>query len=276
MIEHYLIAPRWPLLGIAAIVMILVMLPRSRATPWQLARELAIVVPAYVIYFFVRGMVEGREAEAFARATDIIQLERTLGIFWEVDLQWRILREGFLVDMANWIYMWAHWPVILPTAIWLFMLHRDEYKIYRNAFLISGAIALVVYATLPVAPPRLLDAWGFVDTVADHSGALQVMQPAAATNQYAAMPSLHFGWNLLAAIAIFRHTQNVWFKAAAVIMPIVMFSSIVFTGNHFIIDGLAGATVALIALAAALTLRSYFRSREESAKEASGTARAAA
>jgi hypothetical protein len=224
----------------------------------ELWREGFIVVSAYFCYFMVSGFVAGREFDAFNRAADLISLERGLGIFWEVDLQGWVSNVGLLVNLANWVYVWGHWPVIIFVAVWLFLRHRDDYYVYRNAFLISGAVGLVIFSTLPVAPPRFMPAWGFVDTAnAYHSG------PSAAllVNEYAAMPSLHFGWNLLVGTAIVRNGEWLWFKATGAILPPAMFLSIVLTGNHYIIDGIAGGAVCLLALAAATKLRDRLQER---------------
>jgi membrane-associated phospholipid phosphatase len=62
------------------------------------------------------------------------------------------------------------------------------------------------------------------------------------------------GWNLLLGLAVFWTSRNLLLRAFAVVMPIAMFLSTVVTGNHFIIDGLAGSVVALIGLILALAL----------------------
>ncbi len=246
---------RWPLIGAGVLIFLVVQWLRGTSTTArQLTGEMLIVVPAYFFYFLVRGFVEGREAQAFHTAIDIIELEQALGIFWEPMLQEHILHIDLVVTLANWTYIWGHWPVIVFVAIWLFMLHREEYSVYRNAFLISGAVGLIVFVSLPVAPPRFMDAWGFVDTVAERSEAYRVLQPPAFVNQYAAMPSLHFGWNLLVGIAVFRHSSHIIGKIFGVALPVLMFASIVLTANHYIIDGLAGGSLALVGLFVALML----------------------
>lgn len=254
---------RWPLIGAGVLIFLVAQWLRgtSTTTARQLTGEMLIVVPAYFLYFLVRGFVEGREAQAFHTAIDIIELEQALGIFWEPMLQQHILHIDLVVTLANWTYIWGHWPVIVFVAIWLFMLHREEYSVYRNAFLISGAIGLIVFVSLPVAPPRFMDAWGFVDTVAERSDAYRILQPPAFVNQYAAMPSLHFGWNLLVGIAIYRHSSHVIGKIFGVALPVIMFASIVLTANHYIIDGLAGGSLALVGLFAALMLHQLSKRR---------------
>ena len=260
-----LLLVRWPLIGLAVLGALWFLFPRTKTTPVQFGFELLILVPAYFAYFLVRKVVEGRVPDAFSNGTKVIELERAIGIFWEPHLQERIINIDLLVNMVNWVYMWGHWPVIALAAVWLFMLHRESYGVYRNAFLISGAIGLVVFALFPVAPPRFMEAWGFVDTLAEHSREYRVLQPPAFVNQYAAMPSLHFGWNLLVGLAIMRHGSSLLLKLFGVFMPVAMFVGIVLTGNHYIIDGLAGGSVALMGLLAAVLLRGLFARRESPA-----------
>jgi membrane-associated phospholipid phosphatase len=252
---------RWPLIGLGTVAFLVLHWTRSsnKTTVLQVLGEILILVPAYFAYFLVRGFVEGKEAAAFHRAVDIIELEQALGIFWEPNLQEHIMRFGWGVNIANWTYIWGHWPVIVFAALWLFLMHRESYSIYRNAFIISGAIGLIIFTTFPTAPPRFMDAWGFVDTVTNRSEAYRVLQPPAFVNQYAAMPSLHFGWNLLVGIAIFRNSTGYIGKAIGVVLPVVMFGSIVLTANHYIIDGIAGGSLAMLGLFAAIWLNRLFQ-----------------
>lgn len=81
------------------------------------------------------------------------------------------------------------------------------YSVFRNAFFISGTIGIIIFVLYPVAPPRLADV-GVVDTVTMYSSSYRVLQPPAFVNQYAAVPSLHFGWDLLMGIALV--TQSRW------------------------------------------------------------------
>ena len=161
-------------------------------TALNVARETAVVALAALLYFFVRGLIDGRESNAFANAVWLISLERRLGVYWEPVLQQWALDTGWLDAVANWVYIWGHWPVIAATLVWLLLRHRPELARYRNAMLISGAIGIVCFVLVPMAPPRFLD--GFVDTVTLDSNAYRVLQPPSLTNQYAAMPSLHVGW----------------------------------------------------------------------------------
>jgi hypothetical protein len=105
----------------------------------------------------------------------------------------------------------------------------------------------VIFTVYPMAPPRFMDAWGFVDTVTLHSHSYRVLQPPSLVNQYAAMPSLHVGWDLLMGIAIARHAAGRmrWIGYA---LPVLMFSAVVLTANHYLADGVVGGLVVLAAL----------------------------
>lgn len=223
--------------------------------PARLAREMVIVVSAYFAYFLVRGSTEGSEAKAIQNAQNVVDFERSLGIYWEPQFQETILNHRALVDAANWAYIWGHWPVIVLVAIWLYANRPATYLTFRNAFMISGAIGLVIFMLFPVAPPRLADL-GLVDTVTEHSRAYRVLQPPALTNQYAAVPSLHFGWNMLVGIVLFREARSWPMRAFGIVMPIAMLFSTFLTANHYFVDAAAGAIVALIGLAIAHALAS--------------------
>jgi hypothetical protein len=244
----------------------------ARSLPWParirgFAREVCLLFPAALLYFLVRGITAPRADEALARSERLIDLERALGIFVERDWQREILQYPSLVDVVNWVYIWAHWPVIASFAIWIWFRDKDGYRTFRNALLISGAIGLVIFALFPIAPPRLVPDWGFVDTVTDRSHSYRVLQPSALTNRYAAMPSLHFGWDLLVGIGLVRYARFPLLRLAGVLLPIAMFASIVLTGNHFVLDGVAGGAVALtgLALATAVTHRERKSARRERA-----------
>ena len=232
-------------------------------SPMQIARsrprlpvlsEVITVVGAYFAYFAVRGATEGDFDRAVEHAELIRRFEGGLGVFVEPRLQAAILDRQWIVDLANWVYVWGHWPVIAGVAIWLYRSHHERYRLVRNAMLISGAIGLVIFTTFPVAPPRLAD-MGLVDTVVQRSNFYRVLQPPALTNQYAAVPSLHFGWNLLIGIAIFRESSRLSGRVIGVLSPVAMFGAVVLTGNHYLIDTVAGGTVALIGLRGAYVLR---------------------
>jgi PAP2 superfamily len=221
---------------------------------WRHVAEVAFIVPAYVAYQFVRAAVHGQASTAFNNATRVIHLEERLGIFREASLQQLILPKAWIVDFFNYLYIWGHLPVIIAVAIWLYMRHRDKYALFRNAFLISGLIALIGFSTMPLAPPRYMPEFGFTDTIV-HAQSYYALQNPKIVNQYAAMPSLHFGWDLLVAIAIGSNVRSRWQRGAVFFLPIIMLGGIVLTANHYFLDAAAGALVGMMGLGIAIGLR---------------------
>ena len=223
----------------------------------KIVRELPLVLFGYFAYFLVRGFTEGSHAQATSNAGKIVDLERSFGFFWEPAIQERIVDQHWIVTLANWMYIWGHWPLIAAVAAWLIIRRPAAYSLFRNAFFISGAIGVVIFVLFPVAPPRLLADIGLVDTVTEHSHAYRVLQPPAFVNQYAAVPSLHFGWDLLIGIALVWHARWLPARIFGAVVPVLMLSAIVLTANHYIFDAMAGGAVALTGLAGALALRTY-------------------
>lgn len=215
-------------------------------------RQVALVGLAIVAYFGVRGLTEGEMHVADRNADQVLRFEQALGMDIERGLQSLLLDHHALVTMANWIYIWAHWPVVIATLVFLALRHRDQYFELRNAMFISGAIGLVIYASFAVTPPRLFAA-DYIDTVTQHSTSYRVFQPPALVNKFAAVPSLHFGWNLLVGLTWYRVGwvlgRRQLARVAAFVMPIAMAFAVVATANHWTFDVVSGAAVALAGLA---------------------------
>jgi hypothetical protein len=234
------------------------------------SRETLVVLLAVFMYFFVRGLMATSVDRAHDHAYALLDLERTLGIAWEADLQrWAHSVPG-LPDVMNSIYIYGHWPVIALTLGWLLWKHPARFRTYRMAMVLSGLIGFAFFALYPMAPPRFLPELGFVDTVMRDTSSYRVLQPPAFTNQYAAMPSLHVGWNLLMGLAIWTGTTNRFWRAFAVLMPVLMYLATILTANHFVLDGVVGAVVALAGLALAHQLST--RGRKDAHEPASAPA----
>jgi hypothetical protein len=214
--------------------------PQELFLGWRdILRELALVGAAALCYFGVRNLTVGSAATAFANADRLQSLERKLSLGHENLLVGRTV----FVTLFNWVYIWGHWPVIIAVGVYLFRSHRQDYRLLRNAMFISGFIGFAFFAFFPVAPPRLVDPH-LIDTVTLHSDAYRALQPPGLTNQYAAFPSLHFGWNLLVGVILWGASTNRLLRLFAVVGPSAMAIAVVATANHFLIDLAGGALVA--------------------------------
>lgn len=219
----------------------------SRGCVRALLTEVALVLSGVLVYFGVRGVTRTDVAEAQENAADIVALQDRLGLDVEAYLQELIDGSWLLMTLLNWVYIWGHWPVIGAMLLWLFLRHPDGYWVVRTTMVISGAVGLVIFALYPVAPPRLAGL-GLVDTVSEYSTAYRVLQPPALVNQYAAMPSLHVGWDLLMGIAMVTWCSRRTWKIVGAIMPLAMVAAVVLTANHYVLDAVAGAALVLASL----------------------------
>lgn len=204
-----------------------------------------------VVYFGVRVVVQDDGARALANAAAILRFEEALHIAWEAPMQRAVLDNVNLIRLFNWVYIWGHWPVLIACMCFLWVRHRHVYRHLRTSMIISGAIGLFVFLSFPVAPPRLAD-MGVSDTIALYDSTYQeVGGRSRFTNQYAAMPSFHFGWNLLAGLCLASTVRRRLLRALIVGLPFLMALAITATGNHYVVDAVAGGALALLGLAVA-------------------------
>jgi PAP2 superfamily len=221
------------------------------------AGELLLVALAFLLYFIVRANVVDRADLALANAREVIDAERALGIFAEPSWQQAILGSGLLVRFFNFVYFWLDFPLIAALGLSMYAFKRPQYTFTRDAILFSGAVALVCYNLLPVAPPRLVPETGLIDTLQSYNNlSYQAQSTEFFVNPYAAMPSLHVGWAVLVSIGVVTAWPgNRLVLALAIAHPIAQSASTVFTGNHFFLDAAGGLAAAALGLAFAVWMQ---------------------
>lgn len=222
---------------------------------WNI-REFIVAATTYLIYMFARKVIL---TDVVVVATDnahkVVEFEQRLSFFWEPGWQsWAIENARWLVVTMNWAYIMTFFPVIALTAVIFYLRDRPRYVFYRNVILTSFVIALLAFIFFPLTPPRMLGPeFGLIDAIAEYGPAIYGgREMAFFYNAYAAMPSLHFGWTILFGI-LFWNTRGPawatpWLKLWGVAYPILTFFAITLTGNHYILDAMGGAAVALLSL----------------------------
>ncbi len=232
-------------------------LPRG----WSdLALQLALFFSVYQGYQVVRGMSEGREAVAFANADRIIEIERSLGLFFEPGLQAAMLEFGWVIDFTNWMYVNSHFIVTTSFLAWLYLFRNDHFYFVRNMFMVAMLLALTGYLLFPTAPPRLVPGEGFVDTIATFTVLEQDSNTVSLlVNKYAAVPSMHIGFASMVAVSALLLVRSRIAKGIWALYPLLVLFVVVVTGNHFWLDGAAGAAVALASATVAHRLLAPWR-----------------
>ena len=206
-------------------------------------REVALLAGAYFAYMFVRKIIiPNVDVVGFENAASLISYEQARGIFLEASWQlWAVDNGGsWLMRTFNYLYIGTYFPIILIAAVIVYLLNRKRYFYYRSLILLTFVAALVIFVSFPLAPPRMLTEFGFIDGIEVYGPSWYSSREAASYyNAYAAMPSLHFSWTFIFAF-LFWNTGPRVLKVIGVLYPTVTFFAIVITGNHYIMDAVVG------------------------------------
>ncbi|KAK6072896.1 integral membrane protein [Seiridium cupressi] len=237
-------------------------------------------------------------------ALQLIALEKRLQIFWEPHIQRAFMQHETMMHWINRIYSYIHIPgtIFFLGFLYFYTITRNRtderqagkdlgekagspagaalYQARRRTMAMCNLLAFIVFTAWPCMPPRLLSddtatgpeaalgrTYGFVDTVHGKGGESSVWTQNKFCNQYAAMPSLHFGYSLMIGLTIAmlplapHHRRQISFRVpgygqvrlpsirriacltAGFTYAFVILIAIVSTANHFILDALAGACV---------------------------------
>jgi hypothetical protein len=170
-------------------------------------------------------------------------------VFSEARLQDLVLNDTALVRFLNGYYLIAHVVVTAAAFVWLYVRHASTYRRFRNVMIVITLTGMAGHLLVPLAPPRMFPHLGFVDTAKTFGpasyGAGSPYKGFA--NQFAAMPSLHFGWALVIAWAVLLATRSRW-RYLVILHPVVTLAAIVLTANHYWLDAVAATVLFAFAL----------------------------
>ena len=237
--------------------------PARRLYWW---REVLYVLAFYGVYTLIRnrGLDPNAHVQAFHNAKRVIGVEKFLHSFHEAWVQHLFYPSAkWFLSFWNVYYGTFHFIVTVIAIVWLFRRDKARYPLWRNTLAFTTGLALIGFAFFPLMPPRLLPnpPYHFVDTLqvvrglwSFDSGTMQKI-----SNQYAAMPSLHFGWSSWCALVLFPLVRRRWVKGLVIVYPFLTLFAIVVTANHYWLDAAGGALV----LAVGFTLGRWFTAAVE-------------
>ncbi|WP_030670285.1 phosphatase PAP2 family protein [Streptomyces rimosus] len=214
---------------------------RSPRTP-RLWFEILLIAVSYWIYSMIRNAVPEQKAQALKNADWIWRAEHTLGIAVEKTVNHAVDSVTWLIVSMNYYYATLHFILTIGVLVWLYRWHPGRYAAARLALFATTGVALLGYYLYPLAPPRLMNGGGFIDTVIVHHtwGSMASGNLASMSNQYAAMPSMHIGWSLWCGVMIALIAKPVWAKVLGLLYPATTLVVIVSTANHFWLDAVGG------------------------------------
>jgi hypothetical protein len=211
--------------------------------------ELALILGAYAVYLLTRGLVfSDLDAKGLENAGRVISLEKSMGIFWEPGWQsWTLDNAKWIATFLNWVYIVTYWPVIMAMGLVLYTTDRPRYHYVRSVVLTTLVFALLVFMLFPVASPFNMTEY-FVNTIQELGPSIYG-GPEMGTfyNASAAMPSLHFSWTVILGAVIVRSFGG-WIRFLGMMYPVLTFFAITITGNHFIVDAMAGGALSVFAV----------------------------
>lgn len=253
----------------------------GRPALWREALTIVVFYELYSLARNLQGSHSISPAVAFRNARAVIRWEEALGLYHEEAVQRVALNARVLVRAMNVYYGTAHFVVTIGVLLWLFLRAPERYRRWRWTLGATTGLALIGFVTFPLLPPRLLpvehraealvatapamtreaateaateevNSGAYKSVVYDYEDTLLTVGGlwsfesgpiAKLSNQYAAMPSLHFGWSAWCTLALLPAMRRWWSKALAVAHPTLTLIAIVATANHYILDAVGGAVV---------------------------------
>jgi PAP2 superfamily protein len=184
-----------------------------------------------------------------ARGRDVADLERGLGLFVEPSLVGWVAARPWLLALLGGAYLAVHVTLTGAALVVLWLRRPDRYGPIAATFVAAQSLTVIAYLVIPTAPPRMLAAHGLPDTLAAVWGGGANGAAAAFQSPYAAMPSGHVVFAIVAALAVRAAFDAPWARRAALLYPPAVATLTVATANHFWLDALAAAAVTALAYA---------------------------
>lgn len=149
-------------------------------------------------------------------------------------------------------------PVLLGFYLWWARL-RDGFTQLMFGLLTVSILAEITFVLAPTAPPWLAAQQGLLPPV-DHvikqglydlnlTAAASFYGDADAYNIVAAIPSLHAAWPVIGLLVALRWGLPRWIVGLQAAQLVGVVFAIVYTGEHYLVDALAGGAYAVVAWA---------------------------
>jgi membrane-associated phospholipid phosphatase len=170
--------------------------------------------------------------------------------FWEPSVRWYDV-------VASATYM-THFvlPVLVLAILWATS-HRQWVR-FMKRFATLIFVACVMFVVLPTAPPWMVGdrhypyqlfpqmhhyTWRGIYHIGFKGFSKSYTTMLGDGNPVAAMPSLHASFALIVPAFFLPWIKPKWLKALVLLFPVLMLTSLVYLGEHWVIDGLAGWAV---------------------------------
>ena len=232
---------------------------KSRSSQLLMLRDFAVFVAMWFAYDYSRGIADqlGMPLQVtFPRDMDRL-------IFFGADPNVWMQNHFYEAMSVRWydvvgsIVYFTHFCVPMGAAVVLWIHNRDEWVRYVRRLATVLYMGVATFVVFPAAPPWMAARDGYIDALARptvrgwrHIGLGTVSnvieRGREVVNPVAAIPSLHVAFSLL-VILFFASKLPKFLRPLIVIFPIIMMTSLVYFGEHYVFDGLLGIVYVLIA-----------------------------
>jgi len=215
-----------------------------------LLRKTVCAIPFFLVYIYYE----------YSRAV-IAHFDKTVTYRFLLSFEEKIFHQpltiiflshrNIIADYVSITVYALHPAYLILYALVLLLLSQDgrEYTRFTLEFTLASAVGVTVFYLVPVAPP-----WIAIPGVTRLPNPL-VMAVSAMLhrqyydpNPYASLPSLHVGLTVVFAASIYRLTESRKALHLGAILSGLMAFSVLYTGNHYLVDIIAGYLVGLLSV----------------------------
>jgi membrane-associated phospholipid phosphatase len=215
----------------------------------RLLREAWLPLLALSLCPLVAQLAPGAPGVAMDHARVLRGLEQAIGIYPEPKLSAALAGEGWLAGPLAVVYLLAHVPVTGAVLGWVILSRPHAWPVVRTSFVLTQTVCAVVYVLWPCAPPTRL---GVPDVTSQIWGQGTLDGARTMQSAYAAMPSGHVAFALVAGGALAWLAPRRWQRLAGAAWPALVIAITLATGNHFWLDAIAALLLVSVALGLAL------------------------
>ena len=218
----------------------------GRAPLWI---ELAVVAWLFYLYDVVNNFAPIRQRLAVANATGLLSFEHSIGLSPERAINTWLAAHATLGSVASYYYFFAHGLVTFTVLALLWWKRPSLYRRQRTLLVIINLVAFAAFWRYPLAPPRMFPSLGYVDVIATSHALVSWSSGALVhdADQLAAMPSLHIAWAIWSGLSLWLLLRRRVFALLAIAYPLMTALVVMGTGNHYLLDVVAGAATVPVA-----------------------------
>jgi membrane-associated phospholipid phosphatase len=226
----------------------------------RLIKDWLPIIGALLAYDLLRGVADGNLFSIHWQAP--IHADKVLGLGQvpTIRLQDAFYTAGHLHfwDYAAFSFWFSHFFATLLVAVGIWLYRYQWFHRFAACIVLLAAMGLVTYVLFPAAPPWLAGQHDYLPHTfrITHAAVNNLPVPKASAmfqqgtewgNDVAAVPSLHAAYTMLICLFLWPRVNRRW-RPLLVAYPVGMGLSLIYLGEHYLIDILLGWVYAAVAV----------------------------